>query len=121
MCQPGRKSASRSTERSTTSRPWRYSNLQREVYVFRHMHWDIQLTFEIYLEYGKNCPQFLEGMFAFAIWDDEQQLLFMARDRFGKKPLYFGARRAWAPDLWSLKSRRYLHPGWSKAAWTRAQ
>ncbi len=39
--------------------------------------------------YGKECLQYLDGMFAFAIWDEVLQTLFCARDRFGEKPFYF--------------------------------
>ncbi len=44
----------------------------------------------MYLFYGKGCLQRLNGMFAFAIWDEYERTLFAARDRLGKKPFYFG-------------------------------
>lgn len=50
---------------------------------------DTEVILKAYQEYGDDCPKHLEGMFAFAIWDNEKELLFMARDRFGKKPLYY--------------------------------
>jgi asparagine synthase (glutamine-hydrolysing) len=50
---------------------------------------DTEVILKAYQEYGTECPKHLDGMFAFAIWDDEKQILFMARDRFGKKPLYY--------------------------------
>ncbi|MHB8660326.1 MAG: asparagine synthase (glutamine-hydrolyzing) [Minisyncoccota bacterium] len=50
---------------------------------------DTEVILKSYIEYGENCPKHLDGMFAFALWDDEKQLLFLARDRFGKKPLYY--------------------------------
>jgi asparagine synthase (glutamine-hydrolysing) len=40
-------------------------------------------------EYGLECVQHLRGMFAFAIWDEKRKRLFIARDRLGKKPLYY--------------------------------
>ena len=50
---------------------------------------DTEAILKAYIEYGDACPKHLDGMFAFVIWDDERQRLFMARDRFGKKPLYY--------------------------------
>ena len=40
-------------------------------------------------EWGASCVDRLQGMFAFAIWDRNRQSVFLARDRFGKKPLYY--------------------------------
>ncbi len=50
---------------------------------------DTEVVLRSYLEWGQECPARLNGMFAFAIWDDERQELFLARDRFGIKPLYY--------------------------------
>lgn len=50
---------------------------------------DTEVILEAYREYGPACVDRLEGMFAFAIYDERQQSLFVARDRLGKKPLYY--------------------------------
>jgi asparagine synthase (glutamine-hydrolysing) len=50
---------------------------------------DSEVILKAWAEWGENCPQYLKGMFAFAIWDIRKQRLFLARDRFGIKPLYY--------------------------------
>jgi asparagine synthase (glutamine-hydrolysing) len=50
---------------------------------------DTEVLLYLYLEYGAQMVEHLRGMFAFGIWDDRQQSLFLARDPFGIKPLYY--------------------------------
>ena len=52
---------------------------------------DTESVIHAYEEYGKDCVKYLRGMFAFAIWDGPHRSLFLARDRVGKKPLYYYA------------------------------
>lgn len=50
---------------------------------------DTEVILKAYLEYGEECVNRLEGMFAFALWDDDKKTLFGGRDRFGERPLYY--------------------------------
>ncbi|ALG68482.1 N-acetylglutaminylglutamine amidotransferase [Beggiatoa leptomitoformis] len=50
---------------------------------------DTEVILKAYAEWGDACVDYLQGMFAFAIWDKTQQRLFVARDRVGIKPLYY--------------------------------
>ncbi|HSV29456.1 MAG TPA: asparagine synthase (glutamine-hydrolyzing), partial [Candidatus Omnitrophota bacterium] len=52
-------------------------------------HSDTEVLLEAYRAWGSECVARLRGMFAFALWDGARQRLLLARDRFGKKPLYF--------------------------------
>ena len=50
---------------------------------------DTEVIIALYHRHGRDLLQHLPGMFAFAIWDEHEQTLFAARDRFGEKPFYY--------------------------------
>src|SRR5262245_35592974 len=64
------------------------AELERRGHRF-HSHTDSEVILYAYREYGVDCLQHLRGMFAFAIWDAPRRRLLLARDRAGKKPLFY--------------------------------
>jgi len=50
---------------------------------------DTEVVLKAYVQWQENCIHKFNGMFAFAIWDKEEKRLFLARDRYGIKPLYY--------------------------------
>jgi asparagine synthase (glutamine-hydrolysing) len=50
---------------------------------------DTEVILHLFEEFGSDCVQHLDGIFAFAIWDSQKAELFIARDRMGVKPVYF--------------------------------
>jgi asparagine synthase (glutamine-hydrolysing) len=74
-------------------------------HIFRSDHSDTEILVHGYESWGETLPARLNGMFAFVVWDRPRRRLFVARDRFGEKPLYYAARPgffAFASELSSL-------------------
>ena len=69
-------------------------------HIFRTDHSDTEVLVHGYEEWGEDLPARLNGMFAFAIYDKPRRRLFLARDRFGEKPLYYLVR----PGLFAFAS-----------------
>ena len=54
-----------------------------------HSKTDSEVVLNAYIAWGAQCVERLNGMFAFAVWDKDKQELFLARDRYGIKPIYY--------------------------------
>ncbi len=71
---------------------YNYLDLRRELESLGHRfktHSDVETIVHGYEQWGDDIPKHLHGMFAFAIWDEDQQRLLLGRDRLGKKPLVY--------------------------------
>jgi asparagine synthase (glutamine-hydrolysing) len=73
-------------------------------------HTDTEVVLQAYRAWGSRCVERFNGMFAFAVWDREERTLFVARDRYGIKPLYWA--RAGDELLFGSEIKSFLqHPG----------
>lgn len=81
------------------------AQLERDGVCFRSKT-DTEVILALYARHGVKCLGMLNGMFAFALWDKARRTLFLARDRVGKKPLYYyhagGDRFGFASEIKSL-------------------
>ncbi|MCE9508585.1 MAG: asparagine synthase (glutamine-hydrolyzing) [Alphaproteobacteria bacterium] len=77
-------------------------------------HSDSEIVLHLYEEHGTDCLKHLRGEFAFVLWDEEKQLLFAARDRFGIKPLCYTSNE---DGLFIASEAKALFAMGIKAAW----
>jgi asparagine synthase (glutamine-hydrolysing) len=71
---------------------YNFNDLRRPLEACGHRfstHSDTEVIVHAYEQYGRECVNHFRGMFAFAVWDERARQLFVARDRLGKKPLYY--------------------------------
>ena len=74
---------------------------------------DTEVMLNLYEKYGEQCLQFFNGMYAFALWDAKKEELFLAKDRAGKKPLYYTLQNGFFAFSSEIKSLLTLP--WVKA------
>ena len=80
-------------------------------YKFQTNHSDTEVLLNGYLEWGNNLPNKLNGMWAFAIYNKSNSQIFLCRDRFGKKPLFYSFQNGsfvFASELSSLIKHRNI-------------
>jgi asparagine synthase (glutamine-hydrolysing) len=71
-------------------------------------HSDTEVILAMYARYKEKCLGWFDGMFSFAIWDQQEQTLFAARDRFGEKPFYYH---------WDQFTKTFVFASEMKALW----
>ncbi len=82
------------------------AELEAKGHVFVTSHSDTEVLVHGYAEWGTALAERLNGMFAFVVFDTRRRRLYLARDRFGEKPLYYAAR----PELFAFASELHALP-----------
>ena len=101
---------------------YNYLTLRRELknlgHTFRTAS-DTEVLLAAYRQWGHACVDHLRGMFAFAVWDEACQVLFLARDRIGIKPLYYhidNAAFVFASEIRAILASSLVRSGLEKTA-----
>lgn len=101
---------------------YNYIELRRELVAnghrFRTLS-DTEVVLHLYEEEKESCLNKLNGQFSFAIWDNIKKELFLARDRVGKKPLYYfhnGKELIFASEIKAILSNRKIRPEFNYSA-----
>ena len=94
---------------------YNHQELRRELetcgHVFTSDHADTEVLLHGYRQWGRELPARLNGMWAFALYDSSRGELFLSRDRFGEKPLYYTRQHgtfAWASEVRALARHRLV-------------
>ncbi|MBF0481046.1 MAG: asparagine synthase (glutamine-hydrolyzing) [Desulfovibrionaceae bacterium] len=102
---------------------YNYRELRDELTALGHRfvsdHSDTEVLLHGYRQWGQRLSARLNGMWAFALLDRDRRRLFLSRDRFAKKPLFYTAGKnlfAFASELQSLAAHREVNPGVSARA-----
>lgn len=89
------------------------NELQDKGHLFRSDHSDTEVLLHGFREWGNDLPTFLNGMWAFAIYDRSYNRFFLSRDRFGKKPLFYAYQNktfVFASELSALIKHKHIIP-----------
>jgi asparagine synthase (glutamine-hydrolysing) len=95
------------------------AELESAGHVFQTSHSDTEVLIHGYAEWGAGLAERLNGMFAFAVFDVRQERLYLARDRFGEKPLYYAFQQdlfAFSSELNALLGHTRIDPALSTVA-----
>tara|TARA_Y100000782_G_C10170956_1_gene259737 strand:- start:17 stop:1819 length:1803 start_codon:yes stop_codon:yes gene_type:complete len=94
---------------------YNFKSLKKELkeYPF-HTESDTEVLLAAYIKWGKACLDQLQGMFAFAIWDNQEETLFAARDRMGIKPFYYHLAESQQQLYFSSELRGLMACGFRK-------
>lgn len=96
---------------------YNYRDLRRELEQKGHpfrTHSDTEVILRAWIEWGETCVERLHGMFALALWDQKSQVLFLARDRLGEKPLHYAMLADGSLIFGSELKALMVNPGFSR-------
>lgn len=68
---------------------YNFKSLSSKVGSIENPNSDTEVLFKLFLKYGVKCLPWINGMFSFAFWKNDEKKLYLVRDRFGEKPLYY--------------------------------